>query len=200
MELPPPATLDDRVVSKVPGKRSEAWMAVLATGALVLGAAIGIAILTIIGSAQGTILLTPFKALRMIVVTLLATIVTLLAHEALHGAGMLVFRARPSFGAGIMAPGMPYLYTTSDGHLFTRWQYIVVAALPNVAINAGLAALIAFGPHSAWWVVPFSIHLSGGVGDAWLCWAALTEPRGTLVEDLREGVRVHRPVRRLPAR
>lgn len=198
MELPPPGHAEGLVVSKVPGKRSEAWMAFLATGALLLGAAIGVAILAVIGSIHGTILVTPVKALRAILVTLAATVATLLLHEALHGLGMLAFHARPIFGAGIMAPGMPYLYTTSDGHLFTRWQYIVVAALPNVVIDVALALLIAFGPHAAWWVIPFSVHLSGGVGDAWLCWAALTEPRGTRIEDLREGIRVYRSRPRRP--
>lgn len=185
----------DRVASKRPGKRSETWMAVLATAAVVLGAVLGMGLLAWREAGAGTIILTPAKALLVMLVAVGTTVATLVGHEALHGLGMLACRARPRFGAGIMAPGMPYLYTTSDGHLFTRWQYIAVAALPNVVINLLLLGLIVTGPHRIWWVVPFAVHLSGGVGDAWLCWAAFVEPRGTLVEDQREGVRVHRPER-----
>ena len=189
-EVPDPT--DDLVVSKVPGKRSEAWMAVLSTAALLLGAVLAVTAMAMKGLAHGTIVLTPDKALRIIFVTVVTTGLTFVIHEGLHGLGMLLCRARPSFGAGIMATGHPYLFTTSDQHRFTRPQYIVIAALPNVLINVVLIALILLGPHSAWWVVPFAIHLSGGVGDAWLCWAALTEPSGTLVEDQRGGVRVYR--------
>ena len=176
-EVPDPT--DDLVVSKVPGKRSEAWMAVLSTAALLLGAVLAVTAMAMKGLAHGTIVLTPDKALRIIFVTVVTTGLTFVIHEGLHGAGSI-------------ATGHPYLFTTSDQHRFTRPQYIVIAALPNVLINGVLIALILLGPHSAWWVVPFAIHLSGGVGDAWLCWAALTEPSGTLVEDQRGGVRVYR--------
>lgn len=182
-------------VSKEPGARSETWMAVLATALLVVGAALGLGILALEGASEWVVKLTAAQVLRMVVFTTLVTGATLTLHEALHGLGMVVVGARPRFGAGVMSPGLPYLYTTSDGHLFTRLQYLVIAAAPNLLINLGLLWLIAFGPHATWFVVPFAVHLSGGIGDAWLCWATLVERPGTLVEDQRAGIRVYRPGR-----
>lgn len=192
MMTPPATAPDDDACSKTPGERSQAWMAALGTGLLIVGAAIGLAVLAWHGMASGTMTFTARKMLKLIVGTTLITITTLALHEVLHGLGMMVLGARPRFGAGVMTPGLPYLYTTCEGHLFTRTQYVVVAALPNVLINVGLLVLLAWGPHAAWWVLPFAIHLSGGVGDAWLCWAAWAERPGTMIEDQRFGVRVHR--------
>ncbi|MEL4503384.1 DUF3267 domain-containing protein [Luteococcus sp. H138] len=188
-----PPKLPGTSESKVPGERSQAWMAALGTGLLLLGAGVGVAIMAWRESASGNYYLTARRALLLVAGTTMITIATMALHELLHGLGMAVLRARPRFGAGMMSPGLPYLYTTCEGHRFTRWQYIVVAALPNVVINLGLLLMMAWGPYEAWWVLPFALHLSGGVGDAWLCWAALTEPPGTLVEDQRAGVRVYRP-------
>ncbi|MGO4956963.1 DUF3267 domain-containing protein [Luteococcus sp. Sow4_B9] len=190
----PPAPVDDGLlVAKEPGERSQAWMAALGTGLLLGGVALGLLVLGLRGLSDGVIIVTAEKALRMVLGTVLVGVGTVILHELLHGLGMLVLKARPRFGAGVMSPGLPYLYTTCEGHLFTRWQYIVICALPNVVINLTLLALIAGGPAPSWWVIPLGLHMSGGVGDMWLCWAALTEPPGTRVEDQRAGVRVLRP-------
>ncbi|ROR54578.1 putative zincin peptidase [Luteococcus japonicus] len=192
MMTPPAESPEDDACSKTPGERSQAWMAALGTGLLFVGAAIGLGVLAWHGAASGIMVFTARKMLKLMAGTTLITIGTLALHELLHGVGMLALGARPRFGAGVMTPGLPYLYTTCEGHTFSRSQYIVVAALPNVVINIGLLALMAWGPHAAWWVLPFAIHLSGGVGDAWLCWAAWAEQPGTRIEDQRFGVRVHR--------
>lgn len=181
--------------SKEPGERSQAWMAALGTGLLLLGAALGVGILAWHGEASGVWVFTSRKVLRLVIGTTLITLATLALHELLHGLGMLMAGARPRFGAGVMSPGLPYLYTTSEGHRFDRLHYVVIAALPNVAINLALVALMVWGPEPAWWVIPFAVHLSGGVGDMWLCWASMAERPGTLIEDQRGGIRVHRLVR-----
>ncbi|GAA1398939.1 DUF3267 domain-containing protein [Luteococcus peritonei] len=191
---PRPATAArPEVVGKTPGERSQAWMAALATGLLLGGAAVGIALLDWQGIAEGTVVIDARRVLRMVLGTTVMTVATLAVHELLHGLGMLAVGARPRFGAGVMSPSMPYLYTTSEGHLFTRTQFIAIAALPNVVINIALLAMIAFGDDSAWFVVPFAMHLSGGVGDAWLCWAAAAEAPGNLIEDQGAGIGVVRP-------
>lgn len=188
---------DPRVVSKTPGERSQSLMAVLGTGLLLGGAALGIGLLDWQGIAEGTVVIDARRVLRMVLGTTLITVATLGLHELLHGLGMLLVGARPRFGAGVMSPNMPYLYTTSDRHLFTRTQFIAIAALPNVVLNVVLLGMIAFAQDSAWFVIPFAVHLSGGVGDAWLCWAAAAERRGTLIEDQRAGIGV---LRRTPDR
>lgn len=187
-----PDAVSGEVVGKTPGERSQAWMAALATGLLLGGAALGVALLDWQGIAEGTVVIDTRRVLRILVGTTVITIATLVVHELLHGLGMLLVGARPRFGAGVMSPNMPYLYTTCEHHLFTRAQFIAIAALPNVLLNVVLLGMIAFGTDSAWFVVPFAVHLSGGVGDAWLCWAAAYEPRGTLIEDQRAGIGVRR--------
>lgn len=184
---------DGRLVAKEPGERSQAWMAALGTGLLLGGLVVGIAVLSVRGYASGVLMVDARRLLRIVMATAVMSVATLLLHETLHGLGMLVLRARPRFGAGVMSPGLPYVYTTSEGHLFTRWQYIVIAALPNVLLNVVLLLLMLVGPAPSWWVIPFALHLSGGVGDMWLCWAAFAEPPGTRVEDRRGGIRVLRP-------
>lgn len=175
-----------------PGERSQNWMSVLSMGLLVAGLVVGAA-LAAWHAVTMTLTLTPRSALAVGISTIIATALTMLVHEALHGLGMVAFGARPRFGVGVMHTGLPYLYTTAHGHRFTKGQFLAIAALPNVVVNLGLVVLLLFGPHPAWWVVPLAMHLSGCVGDAWLCWAALHEMRGTMIEDLRGGMRVHRP-------
>lgn len=184
---------DGRLVAKEPGERSQAWMAALGTGLLLGGLVVGIAVLSLRGYASGVLMVDARRLLRIVMATAVMSVATLLLHETLHGLGMLVLRARPRFGAGVMSPGLPYVYTTSEGHLFTRWQYIVIAALPNVLLNVVLLLLMLVGPTPSWWVIPFALHLSGGVGDMWLCWAAYAEVPGTRIEDRRGGIRVLRP-------
>ncbi|WP_420176570.1 DUF3267 domain-containing protein [Luteococcus sp. OSA5] len=193
MIIPPSPVDEGSLVAKEPGERSEAWMAALGTGLLALGMALGLLVLGLRGSYGGMFVLTSQRALQAVLGTALIGLGTLAVHELLHGLGMAALHARPRFGAGIMSPGLPYLYTTCEGHLFTRWQYIVICAMPNVVVNLVLFSMIVWGSSPSWWVIPFSLHLSGGVGDLWLCWAAYKEAPGTLVEDQRAGIRVLRP-------
>ena len=174
-----------------PGERSQRWMGMISAVMMVAGLTLG----TFAAAWHGNnviLTLTPSKVLRTSLATVGFTALTMVLHEALHGLGMLACGARPRFGAGVMHTGLPYLFTTSEGHLFTRAQCLVIAALPNLLVNSALALLLLWGPHPSWWVVPLAFHLSGCVGDAWLCWAAAHERPGTLIEDLRGGVRVHR--------
>ena len=68
------------------------------------------------------------------------------------------------------------------------WRWVLVG--PGTALAMLLIQL--WSGLGMQWVVPLAFHLSGCVGDAWLCWAAAHERPGTLIEDLRGGVRVHR--------
>lgn len=120
------------------------------------------------------------------------TALLLVVHEAIHGLVMLAFGARPTFGAVLVAHVMPALYATSVGHRFTRPRYFLVAATPAVLISAiGLA--LCGGGLTAYLVAPLAVHLGGCVGDGAAVWRLLREPAGTLCEDLKDGIRFHRP-------
>jgi hypothetical protein len=132
----------------------------------------------------------------LLVVGLTALLMVL--HEALHGLVMRVFGGRPTFGAMLVGHVLPALYTTADGHQFTRNQYLVVAATPAVAISV-LGFIACFGPWAAYLIVPLAIHLGGCVGDGFAVLRALREPPTTTCEDLRDGIRFHRTGAAVPA-
>jgi len=125
----------------------------------------------------------------LLVVALTALLV--IAHEAIHGLVMLCFGARPRFGALLVGRAMPALYATSDGHRFTRGQYLAVAAAPALTISV-LGFWACFSPWAGYLILPLAIHLGGCVGDGFACWRVLHEPPGTECEDLRDGIRFYR--------
>jgi hypothetical protein len=127
------------------------------------------------------------------VATTLLTLLIVVGHELLHGAAVRAFGARPRYGAGTTAWLFPYFYCTAPGHKFTQPEFSLVALAPAVLISALGAAAVAFLTYGGWLVVPLGIHLGGCIGDFWLLSLALQQPRGTLIEDLKTGVRFHRP-------
>ena len=55
------------------------------------------------------------------------------------------------------------------------------------------AVCVAFVPYGGWLVIPLGFHLGGCVGDLWFLGMIARQPQGTVIEDLRTGVRFHRP-------
>jgi fatty acid desaturase len=134
-----------------------------------------------------------FGGLELIVGILGAVVLTLLLsviHELVHGVAVKLLGGRPSYGAGMMHKLLPYFYCTAEGHRFTRGQFAVVALAPFVVVNLAMAAALA-SPWGWWFVVPAALHLGGCVGDLWMVAVVAKQPRGTLVEDQRDGVRFH---------
>jgi hypothetical protein len=123
-----------------------------------------------------------------ILLVVILTTLLLIAHEGIHGLVMLLFGARPRFGATLVGGTMPALYATSERHRFTRGQYLIVAAGPAVVISL-LGFWACFSP----WIGYLALHLGGCVGDVFAFWRVLREPPGTECEDLRDGIRFYRP-------
>jgi hypothetical protein len=126
-----------------------------------------------------------------VLLVLALTTVLVIAHEGIHGLVMLSFGARPRFGTMLVGRVMPALYATSEGHHFSRGQYLTVAAAPALAISV-LGFWACFGPWGGYLIVPLAFHLGGCVGDGFAGWRVLREPPGTEFEDLRDGIRFHR--------
>ena len=123
-------------------------------------------------------------------VILIALVVALGAvHEAVHGAFMVAFGARPEFGILRIEGLVVGFYATAPGHRFTRRQYVIVCLVP-LAILAPLGVPACLLPFGTYLVVPFALHLAGCVGDLSIAWHVLRGPRGVLVEDLRDGMRL----------
>lgn len=123
-----------------------------------------------------------------------AVVGLVVSHEGIHGLAMLPFGARPSFGVGVGGGGfLPYVYTTSPGHLCTRTGYMVVALAPSLLLIVVTVALVGWAPFGGWLAVPAAFHLGGCVGDWWLVTVAGRQPAGSRFEDLHDGLRIHLP-------
>lgn len=113
-------------------------------------------------------------------------------HEGIHGVVMKSFGGRPRFGIAMVAGVVPAVYTTAPGDRFDRLQYLVVALAPAIAISiVGFA--VSFTAAGPFLFVPLALHLGGCAGDAAATRQVLRQPRGTIYEDLRDGIRFHRP-------
>src|SRR5207237_8503674 len=128
--------------------------------------------------------------LDLLILLALATVLALL-HEGIHGIAMAVFGARPRFGAVMVGAAIPAIYTTAPGHLFTRWQYLLVAVAPGLLISV-LGFAMCFTGAGAYLVLPLALHLGGCTGDAAASLQVLRARPGTMCEDLRDGIRFHR--------
>lgn len=131
-----------------------------------------------------------------IAITMLLVLALLVLHEWIHGLAMRRYDARPEYGAGVLNKFLPYFYCTAPSHEFTRAQFAVVSAAPMVIISLVGALCVAFAPFGGWLVVPLGAHLGGCIGDLWFLGILSRHPRGTLLEDLKTGVRFHYPAAR----
>lgn len=124
----------------------------------------------------------------------LMLIATLVIHELVHGAAMLMFGAKPQFGVAMIQRVLPVAYCTSPGHWFTRGQFMVVSLAPVVGMSIVGIALMPIGNLAALMVVPLAINLGGGIGDLWFAGMLLRRPKDIMIEDLRDGLRFHEPI------
>ena len=87
---------------------------------------------------------------------------------------------------------MPYFYCTAPGQRFSVARYVVVALAPTIVINSALIAALC-SPVAGWFVLPFAVNIAGCIGDWFLTFRALRAPRGSLVEDMKDGLIIHKP-------
>lgn len=119
--------------------------------------------------------------------------VLMILHEGIHGIAIAAFGGKPEYGAIMIGKVMPAFYCTSRGTRFTRLQFTVIALAPAVVLGVGAAIAIALLPSSGWLVVPAAIHLAGCVGDFAMTFIAARLPAGSLIEDMRSGMRLYLP-------
>jgi putative zincin peptidase len=190
-----PAGAAPSVVDWRPGRAEAVLLNVLSLPLLVIGIVGFLWLATRRLPASGHLVLGLRELGLFLVATVVLTAVLLLAHEGIHGLAMAAFGARPRFGAMMIANVAPALYATAPGHMFGRGQYLAVAVMPAAVISVlgGLACRTALGPFL---VLPLAFHLAGCIGDADATLRLLRQPRGTRCEDLRDGIRFHRPAAR----
>lgn len=162
---------------------------------MTIAAGIGLAILyalTHVPRDQDTVVFTVgvedlWGVLGMVVAILLGIVV----HELLHGLALKTLGFRPTYGFILMGNALPAMFTTSKGAIMSKRAFAWVALLPGVLLAIVGAWWVAFGPFAGWAVVPAAILFGGACGDLWLTWQALRAPRGSRIEDIKDGIRIH---------
>lgn len=132
-----------------------------------------------------------WTALLALAVTLALTLVLMIVHEAIHGLVIVLLGSSATFGVAMIARAIPAFYCTAPGARFTKTRFLAIALAPTVVLGLVCAVIVAFVPLGGWLVVPAALHLGGCVGDLALAWVAIRQPRGTLLEDIKTGVRFH---------
>jgi hypothetical protein len=127
-----------------------------------------------------------------LLVTVVVLVVALGAHEGIHGLVVSTYGGRPRFGWALVARVLPNLYCTAPCQRFSRPRYAVVALAPTLFVS--LALLVGLrSPAGVLFVIPFGIHIGVCVNDWVVTYRALREPRGSLIEDVADGILIHPP-------
>jgi hypothetical protein len=124
---------------------------------------------------------------------ILCTLSLVALHELFHAALMIRFGASPRFAFTFISYFLPAFYVTAHHDRFTKPQYLTIAAGPAVFFSILGLLLACLLPSPAFLVLPFSLHLGGCIGDAFVFIRVLGEPKGTILEDLPTGLRFLRP-------
>lgn len=139
--------------------------------------------------ASGTFVL----ELGPMILLLIGVVLTLIAHEGVHGLAMSFSGAKPRYG--ILWKGL-MLYATAPGFAFTRNAYVFVLLAPFVLISALVVLGLWLFPGSQWtvtWVACGVLNASGAVGDLWMTLIALRYPATARIMDEHDGMRVFLP-------
>lgn len=123
---------------------------------------------------------------------------TLVLHEALHGAAILLFGRRPRFGAKFTRL---VLYTTSDA-FFPRRQYMTITLAPLVGVALlGIPGMLLLPRGLAIWAgVMVAMNTASAVGDLWVAAVIASFPAETLFRDEADGMSAFLPEGSPPAR
>lgn len=122
--------------------------------------------------------------LLWILINMLAYIVILPVHEAIHGLFFLLWGGKPYFGAKL-----PFaLYCGAKQQLFRRNQYLVVGLAPLVVLTLAAIVLTLTAPGLASFVLFGTVgNFSGAAGDVWVARRLWRQSSQLLVEDTQTG-------------
>ncbi|MEJ5927758.1 DUF3267 domain-containing protein [Corynebacterium sp. H128] len=168
-----------------PDKTTTVWMNVVGLGTTIAGL-VGFA--TLYAAVNSGTVAFAISARELVL------ILAIVVHELLHGFALRTLGAKPKYGATMVGGAMPAFYCTSPGVLLSKKAFTYVALLPGIVLAVMPALWIIFhGPFAGWLVVPAAMLLGGTVGDWFMTVVALRAPRGALIEDNKEGLRIHLP-------
>lgn len=118
---------------------------------------------------------------------IVAYIVILLLHEAIHGLVIALLGGKPYFGAKLPLA----LFCGAKNQLFRRNQYIIVALAPLVVISLAAIVLTLLAPVVASYVFFATVgNFAGTAGDVWTSARVIHLPSDSLIEDTADGYQV----------
>ncbi len=115
---------------------------------------------------------------------LLAVVLTVVVHEATHGAVALLLGNKPIFG---FKPPLVYITFTDK---IPRDHFIAIALAPFIILN--IVFCLAFAKGVLRDLMYFSIFINtlGAIGDVWITFKLIRQARGTMIQDTKTGVEV----------
>jgi hypothetical protein len=130
---------------------------------------------------------TGWGVLIWVLINIVAYIIILPLHEAIHGLTFVLWGGKPYFGTRL-----PFaLYCGAKNQLFRRNHYLAVGLAPVVVITLAGIVLTVLAPGVASYTLLGTVgNFSGAAGDVWTTMRLLRQPGDALVEDTESGFRV----------
>jgi len=124
--------------------------------------------------------------LLWLLANIIAYIVVLPLHEAVHGLAFAFWGGKPYFGTKLPLA----LYCGAKNQLFRRDPYLVVGLAPLVVITLAGIVFTLLAPRAASYTLFGTIgNISGAAGDLMVALRLLRQPRSILIEDTETGYR-----------
>ncbi|MHC4660819.1 MAG: DUF3267 domain-containing protein [Planctomycetota bacterium] len=113
-----------------------------------------------------------------------ALVLTVIAHEAVHGLTALLFGRRPKFGLKL-----PLVYVTFEEKI-PRGAFIVVAVAPLILLDIAFGLLVFYKVLPVFSYICVIINTVGAAGDMWIVMKLIPHARGSLVQDTKTGIEI----------
>jgi hypothetical protein len=166
--------------------RPLAW---LSLQMLLIGAVffIALTIVSILARGHGLHINAGFWSIILwLLINIIAYIIVLPLHEAIHGLAFAFWGGKPYFGTKLPLA----LYCGAKNQLFHRDQYLVVGLAPLVVITLAGIVFTLLAPGAASYILFATIgNVSGAAGDLMVALRLLRQSPHVLIEDTETGYR-----------
>jgi hypothetical protein len=119
-----------------------------------------------------------------LMVNVVAYMVMIVVHEAIHGLAFAFWGGKPYFGAKLPVA----FFCGARNQVFRRNAYVVIGLAPLIVITVAGVVFTWLAPGLAAYVLLGTVgNVSGAAGDVWVVLRLLRQPAHVLVEDTESG-------------